>query len=72
MKEETGTEMVQQFLQTSKDYLTRPSAEVEQSHGYRREAARALLRSPSLRRPTDRREAQTHVIWAFAGRHRFP
>ena len=72
MQQETGSKMLQQFLRTSRDYLTRPAAEVEQPDSNRRSTARALLRSPSLRRPSDRRDAQPDGIRTFAGRHRFP
>ena len=72
MQEETGARMLQQFLQTSRDYLTMPAAEVEQPHANRRSTARALLRSPWMRRPSDRRDAQPDGMWTFATRHRFP
>ena len=70
MNEEHDLRVLEQFLQTSKQYLMMP-IEREPSQSTRRSKGHALIRTFPPRRSIDRRE-QTNFVWVFAGRHRFP
>ena len=66
-------EVLQRFLQTSKQYLTALPVGTGEIEGARSRSARdSSTRSTSLQRSVIRRKAQANVVWAFAARHRLP